>query len=184
MQEPSEEDFMEALKEMQTYVDITPEDLKKIYTLAIKHARTRLLGPKAEDIMTAKVVCVTPKTKIEEAIDLLAEHHISGMPVIIENKVIGVITEADIISAITGKQKPKPKLLDLLHKRTGKIPTLVKDVMTTPAITVVSSTPVYEIAELFKIKSINRVPVVDEQNTLFGIVTRADVVKAYEKVKA
>ena len=181
MLEPSEEDFMEALKEMQTYVDITPEDLKKIYTLAIKHARTRLLGPKAEDIMTAKVVCVTPETKIEEAIDLLAEHHISGMPVIIENKVIGVITEADIISAITGKQKPK--LLDLLHKRTGKIPTLVKDVMTTPAITVVSSTPVYKIAELFKNRNINRVPVMDEQNTLLGIVTRADVVKAYEKVK-
>lgn len=181
MQEPSENDFVEALKDMQTYIDITPEDLQKIYALAIKHTRIRLLSPKAEDIMTVNVVSVTPETKIKEAIDLFTEHHISGLPVIIDNKVIGVITEADIISAITGKQKSK--LLDLLHKKVDKIPTLVKDVMTTPAITIVSSTLVYEIAELFKKKNINRVPVVDKQNILLGIVTRADVVKAYEKVK-
>lgn len=46
MQEPSENDFMEALKDMQTYIDITPEDLQKIYALAIKHTKIRLLSQK------------------------------------------------------------------------------------------------------------------------------------------
>ena len=55
--------------------------------------------------------------------------------------------------------------------------------MTAPTITVTSTMPVYEIADIFTQKRINRVPVVDEENTLIGIVARADVVKAYEKVR-
>jgi CBS domain-containing protein len=175
--ELSEKDLEEALREIGGYIDITPADLKKIYTIAFKHARERLLGPKARDIMTTPVVTTTPEATLEKAADLLASHHISGMPVLENNQVTGIITETDIVKALTGKQRPA--LFDLLHA--GKKPARVKDVMTTPAITITPDTSVLEIAELFTRKKINRAPVV-ERGALLGIVTRADLVKAYQKL--
>jgi len=181
-EEITEEDLTEALKEMHTYMDITTGDLKKIYGLALKHARKKLLSPKASDVMTADVISISQGSSLDEAINLLTEHHISGMPVVDQDKkVIGVLTEDDIIAAFTGKRRNG--LLDLFSRKKEKIPSIVKDVMTSPAITVPPTTPAYEIAELFTRKKINRVPVVDEQNTLLGIVARADIVRSYEKVR-
>lgn len=167
---------------MHTYMDITPGDLKKIYALALKHAREKLLSPKAEDIMTKEVISITPDAPLEEAIRLLKEHHISGMPVVDkENRVTGVITETDIIAALTGKHRPS--IFDIFKKRTEKAPEYVRDVMTSRAITVNPGTPIYDIANIFTQKKINRVPVVNEQNALLGIVARADIVRAYDRVK-
>lgn len=179
----TEEDLTEAMKEMHTYMDITPGDLKKIYVLAIRHAKKKLQSPKAREVMTSKVISITQEASLDDAMKLLAEHHISGMPVVNdEKKVIGVITEADIIEIFTGKRRTG--LLDIFHRKEGTIPSHVKNVMTAPAITVTPTTPVYEIADIFTKKKINRVPVVDEQNTLTGIVARADIVKAYEKLRS
>lgn len=181
-EEITEEDLTEAMKEMQTYMDITPGDLKKIYVLALRHAKKKLLSPKAREIMTSEVISITQEAPLDDAMKLLTEHHISGMPVVDdEKKVIGVIAEADIIEIYTGKRRTG--LLDILHRKRGNIPSCVKEVMTAPPVTVTATTPVYEIADIFTQKRINRVPVVDEQNTLIGIVARADVVKAYEKMR-
>jgi CBS domain-containing protein len=53
-----------------------------------------------------------------------------------------------------------------------------EDIMTSPAITVREDTPVFEIANMFIEKNINRTPVTDRSNKLIGIVTRADIVRS------
>jgi CBS-domain-containing membrane protein len=57
--EISDEDIRAALKEMRSYVDITEEDLKKIYSIALKHAKERLkIKIPVSDVMTKNVVSV------------------------------------------------------------------------------------------------------------------------------
>jgi predicted transcriptional regulator len=111
----------------------------------------------ARDIMTRNVFTTTPQTTIRDAARILAEQHISGLPVVDESgKIIGMVTEADIIS--------KP----------GKI---VADIMTKDVIAVKEDTPVEEIASLLSKRKIKRVPVVNE-GRIVGIISRADIVHA------
>src|SRR5512139_2602465 len=98
--EISDEDLREALKEMKTYVDVTEEDLKRIYSIALKQAKKRLESKIAvSDIMTRRVVTAKRDSDIHDVSALLSEHRISGLPVVDEeNHVMGVVSEADLLS--------------------------------------------------------------------------------------
>jgi CBS domain-containing membrane protein len=95
----SPKDLRAALKEMHSYVDVTEEDLKKIYEIALRHARQRaVLRIAVHEVMTREVVTIGPDANIHEAARLLSENRISGMPVVDEgNQVLGVISEADVL---------------------------------------------------------------------------------------
>jgi len=95
----SDDDLRAALKEMGTYVDVTEEDLKKIYSIALKHAEERLASRIAVgDVMTKKVITARADADIHELSALLSKNRISGLPVVDEeNHVIGVVSEADIL---------------------------------------------------------------------------------------
>ncbi len=113
----------------------------------------------AKDIMTKRVVTVSPCTSVKELSEILAKKRISGVPVVDEQKrVVGIVTEADILA------KPGAKT--------------VEEIMTKRVISVTPDTPVEEIAKLLAKKKIKRVPVIAE-GKLVGIVSRADIVKAY-----
>ena len=86
---------------MGSYVDVTEEDLKKIYALALKHAQQRLAtAVSVAEAMTRNVVAVLKDDKIALAIRLLSENRISGLTVIDKSGlVIGVVSEADILGA-------------------------------------------------------------------------------------
>src|SRR5512144_1625855 len=92
---PSAEDLRSALREMQVYVDVTEEDLQKIYEIALRLARERVAAhTPARDVMTVKRTA-----DLHEAAKILSDHRISGMPVVDDdNRVIGVISEADILT--------------------------------------------------------------------------------------
>ncbi|MCK5427300.1 MAG: CBS domain-containing protein, partial [Thermodesulfovibrionia bacterium] len=95
----TDEDFREALKEFGTYVDITEEDLKRLYEIAVKIARERCIHSwLAREIMTQDVVSVKADTDIHEAGKLLIKNKISGMPVVDnENRVVGMICTSDLL---------------------------------------------------------------------------------------
>jgi len=114
----------------------------------------------ASDIMTRKVATIRPEASAQEAAQLLDEKRISGAPVVdADSKIIGIITEADIISKVN---------------RDGL---RVADIMSHNVITIGEETPVSEIAALLTERKIKRVPVVRE-GKLVGIVSRADIVHA------
>jgi len=114
----------------------------------------------ASDIMTHKVATIRPEASAQEAAQLLDEKRISGAPVVdAESKIIGIITEADIISKVN---------------RDGLC---VADIMSHDVIAISEETPVSEIAALLTERKIKRVPVVCD-GKLVGIVSRADIVHA------
>lgn len=111
----------------------------------------------ARDIMTRHVYTTTPDTTVRDAAHVLAERHISGMPVINPaGMIIGMLTEADIIS----KQGER-----------------VEDIMSREIVSVSEETSVGEIAQLLSQKKIKRVPVLTDSR-LVGLVSRADIVAA------
>lgn len=185
--ELSDEDLRSALREVKAYVDITEEDLRKIYSIALKHARERIsLRVLVRDVMTKDVTVVRKYDDVNEAARLLSEHKISGLPVVDkENIVIGVITEADILSMIGIKEGHSFR--DILRHILGeplperKAGHIVGDVMTTPALTTGPGVDIREVAKILDEKRIKRLPVVDKENRLLGIISRADIVRAMGK---
>jgi CBS domain-containing protein len=109
----------------------------------------------ARDVMTTNVVSVTPAESVDETARLLTFHDVTGLPVCTEGgRVVGVVSEADLI---------------------GKSGATVGEVMTWPAVTVSESTRLEHIAELLTQQRIRRVPVVDAEGQLIGVVSRRDV---------
>ncbi len=179
------EDFRRAAGEIRGFIDISEEDLFKIYQLAVKHARKRLKGDcVVETVMTREVVSVQAEAHSHEAEALLSRHRISGLPVVDEEeRVIGVISEKDFLYRMEDPElfTWMDRLKHILHhKEIGKKISgeRVQDLMTTPAVTVTKGATVRQVATLFVEKKINRVPVVDEEEKLVGIVSRADLVRA------
>lgn len=120
----------------------------------------------ASDIMTRKVITIHPEASVQEAAQLLDQFRISGIPVVnATGDLIGIITEADIISKVN-----RYGLLDQDGLR-------VADIMSRSVTTVDEDTPVGDIAMLLSERKIKRVPVV-RQGRLVGIVSRGDIVHA------
>lgn len=142
------------------------------------------------DVMTSNPIVVQPQTPIKEAIQLLAERRISGLPVVDgEGKLVGVITESDLMWQETGVDPP-PYIILLdsviylqnparyekeIHKALGQT---VEEVMSEKPITVEPDRALKEAARLMHEKEIRRLPVVDEPGQVIGILTRGDIVQA------
>lgn len=182
------EDLQAALKEMKTYVDVTEDDLKMIYEIALRHARQRIASRiQVKEVMIVDVVAVTPDVDLHEAARLLSDNRISGMPVVDgENRVIGVISEADLL-LLTGMKKGHT-FQDILRKIMGEtVParsasgSRVGDVMSAPALTVSPEDGIDRAAALMDEHRIKRLPVADAEGRMVGVVSRADIVRAIGK---
>ena len=177
------EDLHAALEELHQYVDITEEDLKKIYSIALKRAKERLsLKVPVKDVMTRDVIFINKDTDIHEAARILSENRISGIPVIDEEKhLIGIVTEADILYSAGMKKNHTFK--DILKHLLGephpkcRNGNNVKDIMTSQVITTTPEKDIKEVAGILDEKRIKRLPVVDENNKLIGIISRANIVR-------
>ncbi len=135
------------------------------------------------DVMTSNVITVQKFENIMPVAKILSEKNISGLPVVDkENHVIGMITQADILSMIGVRKEHTFK--DLLRHMLGeqlpqpKTGDIVADIMVSPVITIKSDMNIAEATQLMDEKRIRRLVVVDEQNVLVGIISRADILKA------
>jgi CBS domain-containing membrane protein len=181
------EDLRDALRKMKTYVDITEEDLKRIYELAIQHAREKAdLRVPVKDVMTNTVVFVKRDADLHEAARILSENRISGMPVVDDNnRVIGVISEADLLTlaGVRHEHVFKDILRHILGEpvSSGNGGNRVEDVMSFPPITSMPDDDIADVANILDEKRIKRLPVVNAEGILIGIVSRADIVKSISK---
>lgn len=141
---------------------------------------------KVKDVMTSPALTVGLDTPLKEVAETLSSRRISGLPVVNETgRVVGVISEADILYKERVVAKERHGLLGLLlegsavdaqeklHARTAG------EAMTSPPITAEPGLSVAEAAAKMLDEKINRLPIVDEQGSLLGIVTRADLVRAF-----
>jgi len=139
---------------------------------------------RVEDVMTKQVQTVAPETPLREVAKLLAEQRISGLPVVDDGKLVGVVSEADILIKERGSNPGLGGLVGLLFDETADIARKLQaltagQAMSSPPITIGPARPVSEAAGRMIDRIVNRLPVVDEEGTLLGIVTRADLVRAF-----
>lgn len=111
--------------------------------------------------MTSPAVTVGSDTTLRTVADLLNERRISGVPVVDDGRLVGLVSEADML----GQNEAE--------LRAGR----VSDVMTRDVIAVGPDTPVAEVAQLLETRRIKRVPVVREREVL-GVVSRSNLVQA------
>lgn len=117
----------------------------------------------AKDIMTTSLVTIGPDSTVHRAVNLLANHDITGIPVVDkENKVLGILSEKDVLC--------------LMREDEGIADRPVSEFMTTPAITFDVSENVNDICECLATYHFRRVPVT-ENGKLVGIVSRRDILR-------
>ena len=139
---------------------------------------------KVQDVMTTKVVSVLPGVTLKEAARLLVEHRISGMPIVgSDGTVLGVLSEGDLLIKEQGEPRSRGRLALLIDPldasdRAKLDARLAGEAMTSPAVTISKHRPVAVAAKLMVESGMNRLPVV-EDGKLIGIVTRADLVRAF-----
>ena len=145
---------------------------------------------RAKDIMTTDVIVANKNDIIANVANLLIKEKIGGLPVVDEeNKVVGIISETDIMKNESHVDSPRMLnfiqgiiFLDDMKKFEDEMRAIaaykVEDLMSKDIITVNENDTFDYVANVMINKSINRVPVVDENNFLKGIICRYDIIKA------
>lgn len=130
-----------------------------------------------QDAMTPQPVTVSPGATVKEAMTLLAEHHVTALPVVdADGRIRGVTSEADLIREAVG---PDPRAHVMRHGASEGRPAAarrVEDVMTSPAVTVHARTDLADAVELMTSTGFKGLPVVDDHDRVIGVVSRSDVV--------
>ena len=139
----------------------------------------------ASDVMTRDVLTVGRETSVANAIRVMLDNNISGLPVLDNGKVVGILTEGDLLRrGETGTERHRPRWLEILMgpgRMAGEYVRThgrkVEEIMTTNVISVAGDTPLDEVVGLMERRRIKRVPVV-ESDVLVGVVSRLDLLRA------
>jgi len=143
----------------------------------------RTMKTPVKDVMTTRVIWVKKEATFREMAVALHQNRVSAFPVIDDDgKVVGVVSEADLLTkeALDGE----PGLFaGILHRRdAGKARGVTAgDLMTTAVVTVAPEDMVERAARLMYERKVKRLPVVDANGHLVGIVSRADVLSVFDR---
>ena len=138
-----------------------------------------------KDIMSNKLVSISPDTSIAEAISLMIRNHVSGLPVVDENQnLVGIISESDFMRRLEMGTLRRRHWLDWLlspEELAGEYARTrgqrVGEVMTDEVQTIQEDADVAQVVEMMQTHSIKRLPVLRGED-LVGIVTRSDLMRA------
>lgn len=150
----------------------------------------------AHEIMTEEVITIPADAAVSEAIRAMLDHRISGLPVVDEQgRLCGVLSESDLILG-EGETKAAHKLINTLVKLlthdevelrsahdalaaqlAEAAQGTVRQRMTAPVYSARPDTPIEDVAALVTAHDINRVPIVDENGRVVGIISRHDLLR-------
>ncbi|MFI8100818.1 CBS domain-containing protein [Streptomyces sp. NPDC086023] len=148
---------------------------------------------KVAELMTGEVVSVVPATPFKDVAKLLVQHDITGVPVLDEeDRVLGVVSQTDLLAqtAPPAGAEEDPAGLRQLPGRPGPravapgraaVPSrgTAGEVMSAPAVTVHADEPAADAARLMARRGVERLPVVDVEDRIVGIVTRRDLLRLF-----
>ncbi len=126
--------------------------------------RDSLETMRIDEIMAKEVITISPDATVQEALELMMHHHINGVVVAESKKVRGILTETDFLRKVHGD-------LEALKLK-------VKEVMTSPILTVSSSATVFSVVKLMLKRGIRKIPVVKDEE-LAGMVSFTDILKLF-----
>ncbi len=178
------EDLLSALNSFDTVVDISEQDLERLYHQAQLNAYQRKSGQiRCSDIMSRDLITVTPDTAIASAWQLLRKHNISLLPVTDHHRqLLGVIATADFLKNIKvphywGVLRHLNNLL-LKNRYTRQYKRKVADIMVTKLTVVHEADHIAGLIPLLSDQGLHHIPVLDSQQQLVGIITQSDVIAA------
>ena len=141
---------------------------------------------KVRDIMTVEVVVAHPDTSVNLVARLMAGRDISGVPVVEDGRVVGIVTELDLI--VRNTRLEPPAFFALLDARIPletpghyrermrhMLGTLARDVMTEKVVSIGPDEELESLAAIMVKRRVNPLPVIEE-GRLVGIVSRSDIV--------
>jgi CBS domain-containing membrane protein len=188
---PSRTDFQQALQSMDTYIDITVDDLMALTQRAEQFAGRRAaeaLG--VSRVMSQPVRTVHPQTPLADAAHLMVSERISGLPVVDDaGHLVGIITEADFLRALgVPAHQPHHTLWQNLESlfshlaRHGELEAPdapVTEHMVKTVICVKPEQDLHDVIEVMKRNNVKRVVVCDNEQRVLGMVTRSDLVRIF-----
>ena len=142
---------------------------------------------KANEIMNRNVITVNQEMTVDEVVKILLDNRISGVPVLDEaGKVIGIVSETDLIYREKNLHTPSfisilqgivflESTKDLEYQVKKMAAYKVKDVMTKNVITVSGEAELNSVVDIIIDQKVNRVPVIDHEGKLIGIITRSAI---------
>ena len=151
-----------------------------------------------KDVMNSDVVSCRPDDEISNAAKLLKEHDISGLPVVDEGKVVGIVTEADVLKLLEvpehgGLWLPSPfevfeipirELInweDTKHMLTDIGSKPISDIMESEVYTISAESSIEDASSIMVKHKVNRLPVLDD-GELVGIITRGDIIRGLAEI--
>jgi CBS domain-containing protein len=136
----------------------------------IKTSPEKLAKP-VSDLMSKNPLTCSPDDEVDNVWRLMQNKSLAGLPMVAKNKLVGIVTQKDLLES--GALMPTFES----HKGRHKASTKISVVMKTNVIAVKPSVKAIRVAKVMVSKDIGRVPVVDEDGKLIGIVDREDIVR-------
>ena len=151
-----------------------------------------------KDVMNSDVVSCRPDDEISSAAQLLKEHDISGLPVVDDGKIVGIVTEADVLKLLEvpehgGLWLPSPfevfeipirELInweDTKHMLTDIGSKPISDIMESEVYTISAESSIEDASSVMVKHKVNRLPVLDD-GELVGIITRGDIIRGLAEI--
>lgn len=179
------EDLRRALRDIDTYLDVSEADLDRVYAQAGMHAFRRKMGHiTCGDIMSRDLVTVEYGTDLEEAWALLRFHKVKALPVVDPfRRVVGIVTLVDYLKRAELKTYAtfREKLIEFIRPTPGlyaEKPEVVGQIMASPARTVAEDMHIVELVPMLSDLGMHHVPVVDAGKRLVGMITQSDLIAA------
>ena len=116
---------------------------------------------KVHDVMSANLHIANPEMPLSDVLEILRINHISGVPVMQDDKLIGILSLEDIVRAMQKNELSAP----------------VSQYMTRKLLTVASYDPIVSAIQKFSDSRLGRLPVIDENNKLVGMITKGDITR-------
>jgi CBS domain-containing protein len=141
---------------------------------------------RAADIMTRTVITVAPDASIRQAVRLMLQHKISGLPVVdAAGRLVGMVTEGDFLRRVeTGTERKRTRWIELFTGPSRMADDYIRshgrridEVMTRDPVTISADTPLDQVVSLMERHRVKRLPVVADGKVV-GIVSRANLVRA------
>ena len=178
-------DLRNALKQMNTYLDVSEEDLGRVYKMAGMQAYRRKMGEiTCADIMSRDLVTAEYGTELEEAWAQLRYHKIKAIPIVDRaQRVIGIITLVDFLKRANLKtyETFQDKLIKFIKRTPGMAsdkPEVVGQIMATPVYTAKETMHIVELVPMLSERGLHHIPIVDAERRLIGMVTQSDLIAA------
>jgi CBS domain-containing protein len=140
------------------------------------------------DVMTTDVVTARETTPFKELVELMESKHVGGLPVCDESgRLLGIVTETDLLQVLSGQPKRATHgrvwlewLVRSSRAHDDATPNMTaRELMTSPALSIRPGTPIRAGAQRLLETGVRRLPVVDHEGRLIGIVSRQDLLRPY-----